>query len=66
MGNENTAQDEIFFNRQCRTVNDICLEATGGQMSGLNASFCQQISDFSPVPINQVITRILASEEYFK
>ena len=56
----------IFYNRACRTVDDICYAETGGQMTGLNQSFCKQLSDLAPVPINQVITRILASEEYFK
>lgn len=56
----------IFYNRSCRTVDEICLQETNGLMGGLNVSFCQQLADTAAVPINQVITRILASEEYFK
>lgn len=66
MGNANTPQDEIFYNRACRTVDSICSQETSGLMVGLNVSFCQQVVDSAAVPINQVITRILASEEYFK
>lgn len=61
-----TPEDQIFYNRQCRTVDEICRGESNGQMIGLNVSFCSQLSDLAPVPINQVITRILASEEYFK
>lgn len=58
--------DMIFYNRDCRTVQDICWSESNELMGGLNVSFCQQTADNVAVPINQVITRILASEEYFK
>lgn len=64
--NTNAPSDMIFYNRECRTVDYICSSETNGQMVGLNVSFCSQLADNAAVPINQVITRILASEEYFK
>lgn len=64
--NTNGPSDMIFYNRECRTVDYICSTETNGLMTGLNVSFCSQLVDNAAVPINQVITRILASEEYFK
>lgn len=64
--NTNAPTDQIFYNRDCRTVDSICSDETNGMMAGMNVSFCTQLADGVAVPINQVITRILASEEYFK
>lgn len=60
--NTNSENDMIFWRRQCYRIGDICAESG---LTGLNASYCVN-STGSYIPMNRVINRTLASEEYYK
>lgn len=59
--NTNTAKDLIYWGKKCTLISEIC---SMKGLEGKNASFC--MNGTSLVPINQVINRTLASEEYYK
>lgn len=56
----NNASDEIFWNRTCTSVKSIC-----APLSAINASYCQNDTSQELVPMQKIIKRVLASEEYY-
>lgn len=60
--NAGNASDQIFYRGGCRTVDEICL-ANG--LNGRNATFCFNVTSSQEIPINEIITRKLAAEEFF-
>lgn len=64
MGN---ADDNIYWHRTCQTIATVCqTESVGNILVGVNASYCLNEATNEHIPIRHVISRILASEEYFK
>lgn len=57
-----TEHDMIFYNKTCTSVISICAEKS---YVALNASYCGDPATNQPVPIREVVTRTLASEEYY-
>lgn len=57
-----TENDEIFWQKKCTDISTICSRF---DLTGVNASFCMNTTTKEPVPIRKLITRTLASEEYY-
>lgn len=55
-------QDLIFYQRSCRQIGEIC---TASGLLGRNANYCFNQTTNQEVPINEVITRTLAAEEFY-
>lgn len=62
MGNEN---DEIFYRDGCVDIDTLCRGASMGELIGVNASLCQNVTSGLYIPISDVINRTLSSEEFF-
>lgn len=60
--NSGNASDQLFFQGRCQTVQDIC-SANG--LMGRDVNFCFNGTSNQEIPINEVITRKLAAEEFF-
>ncbi|KAG5680362.1 hypothetical protein PVAND_009871 [Polypedilum vanderplanki] len=60
--NVGSASDQIFYRGGCREINEIC---SIHDLVGVNASNCMNTTTNELVPINDVITRSLSSEEFF-
>jgi len=60
--NTNGETDMIFWRKQCYRVASICTELG---LSGANGTTCLNTTTGSIIPINHVINRTLASEEYY-
>jgi hypothetical protein len=58
--NNNNALDKLFYQDRCQTVTEIC---TPLGMNPVNASFCTNATAY--VPMSDIITRVLSSEEFF-
>lgn len=56
------ARDEIFFQGDCKSIEQIC-EANG--LTGRDVNFCFNSTSNQEIPINEIITRKLAAEEFF-
>lgn len=60
--NTGNANDQIFYRQGCIDVNTLC----GGQgLVGVNAAFCRNATTGMDIPINEIFTRILSTEEFF-
>ncbi|KAJ8980755.1 hypothetical protein NQ317_013760 [Molorchus minor] len=55
--------DETFFNKTCILVNDIC--RSHNYTHAINRTYCSD-EEGNAVPINRIITRTLATAEYFR
>jgi len=60
--NVNDENDQIFFNRQCSRVADVC---AGFGLAGLNVTNCFNSTVNEIVPIHSIIRRTLSSEEFY-
>lgn len=60
--NVGNASDEIFFNKECRSMDEIC--SISG-LVGVNVSYCFNETSQTAVSINDVISRVLSAEEFF-
>lgn len=61
------SNDQIYWQRICQTIQTVCqTESDGNILIGVNASYCLNPITEEYIPIRHVISRILASEEYFK
>lgn len=60
--NGGNASDEIFFQGRCKSIEEIC-SAYG--LSGQDVNFCFNATLNQEIPINEIITRKLAAEEFF-
>jgi hypothetical protein len=61
--NQNTPDDEIFFEGGCQSVRTICEGVANMNLVGVNARFCANATQ--QIPIGNVIKRVLSSEEFF-
>lgn len=61
--NVGNPSDQIFYQRACRQIGEICSLTPG--LVGVNANFCFNQATGQQVPINEVITRTLAAEEFY-
>lgn len=57
----NNEHDEIFWKRKCTSILSICEEHS---YTAINASYCAD-ETMKLVPIQKIIKRVLASEEYY-
>lgn len=60
--NAGNGSDEIFFQGRCKSIEEIC-SANG--LIGHNVSVCINSTSNQEIPINEIITRKLAAEEFF-
>lgn len=60
--NAGNASDEIFFQGRCKSIEEIC-SANG--LIGQDVNFCFNLTSNQSIPINEIITRKLAAEEFF-
>lgn len=60
--NVGDARDEIFYQGECKSVEEIC--STNG-LIGRNVNYCFNSTSNLEIPINEIITRKLAAEEFF-
>lgn len=61
LNNNNTVDDLTYFHRNCVSIKSICLEK---ELDAFNATHC--INGTTPELWYKGISRILASEEYYK
>lgn len=67
VNNDHDSDDNIYWHRTCQTIQHVCqTESIGNVLVGVNASYCLNVTSGEEIPIRHVISRILASEEYFK
>lgn len=55
--------DMIFYGKKCTDISTICTAFK--DLTGVNASYCLNVTTQHAVPIRKVINRTLASEEYY-
>lgn len=60
--NKGDAHDMIFWRRNCTEIGIICEE---NQLTGVNVTHCKHELTGELKPIQTVIHRVLASEEYY-
>lgn len=60
--NVGNASDEIFFQGRCKSIEEIC---SANDLIGRNVTFCFNSTSNQDIPINEIITRKLAAEEFF-
>lgn len=60
--NNGTMSDMIYWHRQCTRISDICEE---NNMLSYDDKFCQNPTTGELKAIRRIITRVLASEEYY-
>lgn len=60
--NVGDANDEIYFQGECKSIESIC---TAINLTGRNVNFCFNSTSNQEIPINEIITRKLAAEEFF-
>lgn len=61
-GNIGDANDEIFYREGCIHVDALCGTRF---LEGVNATFCRNATTGIYIPINEVIHRVLSTEEFF-
>lgn len=61
-GSNGSANDMIYWHRQCTRIKDICEEH---MMLSYDNSLCQNATSGELKPVRQIIRRVLASEEYY-
>lgn len=62
LANNGTADDMIYWHRMCTKISDICAE---NMMLSYNNTFCRDNVTDELRPVNGIIHRVLASEEYY-
>lgn len=64
--NKNDPADQIFWKRDCMDINTICSSLGFNNLVGWNASFCLNQTTNSEIPLQSLLNRKLASQEFFE